>query len=286
MTGSTKQKVLILIGLVTLITMIIAASLPQLQLQPGMPIPKLQGDDVVVVPAAREPVMVVPVNQFAVIFFAIIFAGSMLYVVYKVIRGTNWRELLVFLRITVVTSLLVSGAVFMIFLMPKSESSGVGEIPLPAPRPLPTSPLGSAPPSLLWLVGIGLLVASILVAVWITTSYRQARPLDLVELEAEKAWRALKDGLDLKGVIIKCYRQMSLALEKEKGIGRKDYMTTGEFEALLEEIGIPHDPIHQLTRLFNAVRYGNWQPNRADEQTAIQCLESIMMHSREIKGLK
>jgi len=266
--------------------MIIAASLPQLQLQPGMPIPKLQGDDVVVVPAAREPVMVVPVNQFAVIFFAIIFAGSMLYVVYKVIRGTNWRELLVFLRITVITSLLVSGVVFMIFLMPKSESSGVGEIPLPAPRPLPTSPLGSAPPSLLWLVGIGLLVASILVAVWITTSYRQARPLDLVEIEAEKAWRALKDGLDLKGVIIKCYRQMSLALEKEKGIGRKDYMTTGEFEALLEEIGIPHDPIHQLTRLFNAVRYGNWQPNRADEQTAIQCLESIMMHSREIKGLK
>ena len=79
-------------------------------------------------------------------------------------------------------------------------------------------------------------------------------------LEAEKAWQALITGLDLKDVIVKCYRQMSLALEKEQGIERKDFMTTREFENLLEAAGIPHDPIHQLTQLFEAVRYGNWQP--------------------------
>jgi hypothetical protein len=43
-------------------------------------------------------------------------------------------------------------------------------------------------------------------------------------------------------------------------------MTTGEFENLLETAGLPHDPIHQLTQLFDAVRYGNWKPNPADEQ--------------------
>jgi hypothetical protein len=283
MAGSTKQKTLFMVGLVILITTVIAASLPQLQLQPGMPVPRLQGDYVVVAPVATEPIEVVPVNKFAVIFFALIFAGSMLYAIYKLIRGTNWQELLVFIRMMVVVCLVVSGVFFMILLLPGSEGSAVAEIPLSTPRPVSTSPLGPTPPSLIWLVGIGLLAASILVGVWIMTSFHQTRPLDLVELEAQKAWQALKTGLDLKDVIIKCYRQMSLALEKEKGIERKDFMTTGEFEILLEGVGMPHEPIHQLTRLFNAVRYGNWQPNPVDEQNAIQCLEAIMVHSREIK---
>jgi hypothetical protein len=38
-----------------------------------------------------------------------------------------------------------------------------------------------------------------------------------------------------------------------------------------------------LTQLFEAVRYGNWQPNPVDEQKAIQCLEAIMLYSRQAK---
>jgi hypothetical protein len=60
-------------------------------------------------------------------------------------------------------------------------------------------------------------------------------------------------------------------------------MTTREFENLLEIAGVPHNPIHQLTQLFEAVRYGNWQPNPIDEQKAIHCLEAIMLFSRETK---
>jgi hypothetical protein len=105
-----------------------------------------------------------------------------------------------------------------------------------------------------------------------------------VGLEAEKAWQALKTGSDLKNVIVKCYLQMSMALEQEQGIERQDFMTTGEFEKLLQAAGIPHEPIHQLTRLFDAVRYGNWQPNTADEQNAIQSLEAIMLYSRQSKA--
>jgi hypothetical protein len=106
----------------------------------------------------------------------------------------------------------------------------------------------------------------------------------MLGLEAEKARQALMTGLDLKDVIVKCYRQMSLALEKEQGIERKDSMTTREFESLLEAAGVPHDPIHQLTQLFEAVRYGNWQPNPMDEQKAIHCLEAIILYSREAKN--
>ena len=110
--------------------------------------------------------------------------------------------------------------------------------------------------------------------------------MDLVGLEAEKARQALKTGVHLKDVIIHCYIQMSLALKQEQGIERKDFMTTGEFEDLLENAGVPHEPIHQLTGLFDAVRYGNWQPNPVDEQKAIQCLEAIMLYSRAAGGIR
>ncbi|HEX2992497.1 MAG TPA: DUF4129 domain-containing protein, partial [Anaerolineales bacterium] len=135
-------------------------------------------------------------------------------------------------------------------------------------------------------VGIALLVITGLVGMWIFTSSRQPRPIELVGLEAEKARQALKAGVSLKDVIIHCYREMSLALKQEQGIERKEFMTTGEFERLLKSAGIPHEPIHQLTRLFDAVRYGNWQPNAAEEQMAIQCLEAIMQYSRAARGMK
>ena len=182
------------------------------------------------------------------------------------------------------TGLIFGGFVFLIMLF-KFESAPV-ELPIvPTPEPLVTSPLGSVPPLLLWLVGIGLLATGILLGIWIfgSRSRRTTITIDAVGLEAEKAWQELKTGLDLKDVIIKCYRQMSLALEKEQGIEREDFMTTREFENLLEAAGVPHDPIHQLTQLFEAVRYGNWQPNPMDEQKAIHCLEAIMLYSREAK---
>jgi hypothetical protein len=105
----------------------------------------------------------------------------------------------------------------------------------------------------------------------------------MVGLEAEKAWQKLKAGLGLQDVIIRCYRQMSLALAQEQGLEREDFMTAGEFEDLLAAAGVPHDPIHQLTQLFEAVRYGHWQPNPIDEQKAIHCLEAIMVYSREAR---
>jgi hypothetical protein len=72
-------------------------------------------------------------------------------------------------------------------------------------------------------------------------------------------------------------------MKKAQLIELKYFMTTGEFENLLKAAGVPHEPIHQLTRLFDAVRYGNWQPNTADEQKAIQCLESIMLYCRQAR---
>ena len=128
------------------------------------------------------------------------------------------------------------------------------------------------------------LITGILIAIWIFGSQaNQASTIDIVSLEAEKAWQELEAGLGLKGVIVKCYRQMSLALQKEQGIERKDSMTVREFENLLEAAGVPCDPVHQLTQLFETVRYGHWQPNPIDEEKAIHCLEAIVLYAREAK---
>jgi hypothetical protein len=285
MTSSTKQKVLILLGLVMLVTLLIAASLPQLELQPGMPLPKLEVGQIIVAEREAEPLVTVSVSKFLLIFFGLILGGSMLYVLYQLFKGADWKFLTSFIPSMVVISLSAVSFIFFILLLTRSgKSSPPMDIPIPTATPPVTSPLGPVPPILIWIVGIGLLLTGIWLGVWsFISASRKPTAMDTVGFEAEKAWQALTTGLDLKDVIVKCYQQMSAALEKEQGVERDDFMTTREFESLLEAAGVPHDPIHQLTRLFEAVRYGHWQPNPLDEEKAIRCLEAIMLYSREAK---
>ncbi|HLO16258.1 MAG TPA: DUF4129 domain-containing protein [Anaerolineales bacterium] len=283
MTSSTKRKTLILLGLVMTITVIIAASLSQLELRPGMPLPSIEHGQVVISPEEQERSAAFPVSELLKVLFALILAVSTFYVVYRMIRGIGWVNVGSYIQAIIVIILIAGSLIFLIMLLPKTQSSLLMEPPPPTQVPPVTSPLGPVPTLLFWLVGIALLVSSILLGIWIFAPSRRETTIDLVGLEAEKARQALMTGLDLKDVIIKCYRQMSLAVEKEQGIERKDFMTTREFESLLEATGMPHAPIHQLTQLFEAVRYGNWQPNPMDEQKAIHCLQAIVLYSRDTK---
>lgn len=285
MTGAIKRKTLLMLGAAIFIIVILAAALPRLEFQPGMPLPSLQHGELVAAPDEEEPYVSISTTKFILVFIGIVLTGATLYSAYQLFRGADWRLISAFLRYILLISVMIGCLVFLVMLIPNSNISTPAEIPVATPQPVVTSPLGSAPPSLLWLVGAGLLVIGALVVMWAFSPSRQPNPIDLVGLEAEKAHHALTTGGDLKDVIVHCYTQMSLALKQEKGIERKEFMTTGEFETLLKDAGIPHEPIHQLTRLFDAVRYGHWQPNSVDEQKAIQCLEAIMVHSRTIRGI-
>lgn len=285
MTGDAKRKTLILLGLVTLIMMIIAANLPNLRLQPGLPIPKLQQGQLVAVPTEEDQLVAISAPKFILVLIALFLTAAMLYSTYQLLRGNDWKFILDVLRPMLIISVVIGCIVFLVMLFPNSDTYTPAEIAISTPQPLITSPLGTAPPALLWMVGIVLLVVSVLVVMWIFIPSHQVSPIDLVGLEAEKARQALQTGVDLKNVIIHCYSQMSLALKQDQGIERKDFMTTGEFESLLETAGIPHEPIHQLTQLFDAVRYGNWQANAIDEQKAVQCLEAIILYSRNARGM-
>jgi hypothetical protein len=285
MTGNAKKKILVLLGLVMIITVIIAASLPQLELQPGLPLPDIENNLVVIPPGDLVPSVTLQVSELVKVLLALICTGIILYYIYKLIRNVGWSNMRSYIKPFIVIALIIDIIIFLIMQLPAPQSDPQMELPLPMYTPPVRSPLGSVPSGLIWLVGIGMLISVIVFGIWIfaPSSRQKITTIDLVGLEAEKAWQELMTGLDWKGVIVKCYRQMSMALEKERGIEREDYMTTTEFENILESAGIPHDPIHQLTQLFEAVRYGNLQPNLLDEQKAINCLQAIMLYSNETK---
>jgi 2-iminoacetate synthase ThiH len=52
-------------------------------------------------------------------------------------------------------------------------------------------------------------------------------------------------------------------------------MTPHEFAQRLEKAGLPAHPVQQLTRLFERVRYGAFNPGKKDVDEAVACLNAI-----------
>jgi hypothetical protein len=180
MISSTKHKALIFLGLVMLVTVIIAASLPQLELQPGMPLPRLENDQVVLAPIEEEPLMAISISEFFKVLFALALAGSILYVIYKMIKSSHWKDIGFYIQPIMVVSLIAAIVIFLIMLLPKTQNDLPMEMPLPTDTPLVTSPLGPVPVALYWLVGIGLLVSSVLLGIWIFTPSPSATTIERI----------------------------------------------------------------------------------------------------------
>ncbi|GAP21473.1 DUF4129 domain-containing protein [Leptolinea tardivitalis] len=277
MTGTVKRKALIIFGIVILITILLAISLPGLEFEPGMPLPAVENKNVVVAAPQQDHFEVISINRFLAIFFGILLTITIVFIIYKVIKRSSWKDIFNVIRILIGLGLLMVFIIWVILMMPRSEGSPPVSVPLPTPEPPVTAPLGPVPSYVLWLVGLSLLVVGILIFIWIyRSSQKQTTAIDLLGLEAEKAREEIRIGIGLKDVILKCYKQMSRVMEEDREIERRFFMTTGEFEKLLSEAGVPGEPVHELTRLFDAARYGNWQPTTEDEQKAIDCLEAII----------
>jgi hypothetical protein len=247
-----------------------------------MPLPSVENGHVVALPSEDAPPVGISINTFFITLVLTLLAGYLLIQVYRLIKGVNWKRLLsqtfsfflILLVVLAVLSLIVN-------LLPEPQEPIFSEA-IPEPKPVITAPLGPVPPLLIWLVAFALFGAAAVLAIWMIGSKRESAPI-LWKLEAEKARQAILAGQDVRNVILKCYQRMSLALQREQKIEREVFMTTGEFERLLTARGVPHDPVHQLTQLFEAVRYGRWQPNSNDERRALQCLDAILEYSHEAR---
>jgi hypothetical protein len=142
-----------------------------------------------------------------------------------------------------------------------------------------------SPTWLVWIVAsvLALAVAGGLVSAGWFLWGRTRGPTDVLEQlaeEAQVALDALRAGADLQDTVLRCYRDMNRVLQLRKGIVRERAMTAREFESSLGEFGLPGEQVRQLTRLFEAVRYGAKLPQEYEARLAMDCLSAIVQACR------
>jgi hypothetical protein len=258
---------------------LIAAALPRLEIEPAFPLPRWEGNGAL--PAENTPEVLISVSTFFKAIIGVVIAMVLAFSSYKLLKGIAWKDLLgplLFIALVIVVALIILFVMANVHITFKPLEAEI----LPPALKSNGPPLGPPPAGLIWLVWIGLAVVIALLGIWlIKWRTKQIQANDPLKLEAERAMQALQTGLDLRSVIVHCYRQMSLALQREQGIELEETMTAREFERLLEVRGFPHAPVHQLTQLFEVARYGVRPLNASDEQNAFDCLNTIVQHSRE-----
>ncbi len=150
------------------------------------------------------------------------------------------------------------------------EAAAEEEVVAIEPSPWLTRPLAA-----LFLAGVG-------IGLYVWQKRRQAqrarRPLPLDELSrrAGLAIDELRRGLKLDDVILRCYQEMVETAATQRGARRPKGATPREFEPTLLRAGLPALAVQRLTRLFEQVRYGGYQPGPQDQQVAIACLTEIV----------
>jgi hypothetical protein len=281
MTQRTKNIALLLLSAALISVILLAASLSNLQLHPGSPFPGGGNSGDSANPAAASPSL--KSYSFPILqgILALIFLILVIYVPIRMMALVNVK---VILRLVLAMVILL----VLIFLLPHldlgqpayipSEPSGIST---PPSFDYPVTPLGRPPQALIWLVIIGIGLGLSVFIFTLVKGWLRPPPVEAELLQdAEAAVNDLKAGADLKNVIIRCYLQMTRSLQEERGIERNYAMTVREFETRLNSLGFPAAPVHQLTSLFEKLRYGEQAMDANDEQVAVESLSQIIQFCR------
>jgi hypothetical protein len=109
----------------------------------------------------------------------------------------------------------------------------------------------------------------------------RASPLDEIAKIARSSLSDLSSGRNSSDVIINCYLRMSDVVSNKRQLHRGIAMTPHEFALRLEQAGLPGDAVIRLTRLFEAVRYGDRKSGPKDVNEAVSCLKTILHYCGE-----
>ncbi len=151
-----------------------------------------------------------------------------------------------------------------------------------------TTPFNPNPPQWLTLVvSLGLVAFIVAVIISIARFVMSRRsssdsPLQHLAQEALDAVEELQAGTDLRNIVMRSYYKMACIAGKLGGGRRSSDMTAQEFEQFLKDAGLPKEPLRQLTRLFEDVRYGTKVPSEKEERQAVSCLTAIAKACRSL----
>lgn len=289
MTQPTKIKVLLFLIITASALLLLATSLPSLELQPGRPF-SLSGDN-----ATSEPFVLAESEGGELIFLilrgflALALLFLPVYIFLNLLNPQGRKNMLAFAILIGMTLLLLAwlGNREAEEIVDNGGEAGFGELGPSASLPVePTDVfIGDSPPWLLPLVsaGVAVIVAGVIAAlVWKFWQPKQSEDGAISRLgqEALQAVEALGLGADVKDTVIRCYLQMSQILAEEQGLRRGYAMTPREFGQILERKGFPQKPVRQITQLFEEVRYGSKPPGRQAERLATESLAAIVEHCR------
>jgi uncharacterized membrane protein len=284
-----KLQVLAWLILAILMLMFLSTGLPQIEMHGGRPF-SLGG--------TAPPLIGGGAAASSGEIFLMVFSGGLavammllpLYIIFNLITRRGRARLL--------TDLIALALMLLaLILLPRNAAQPASQESEQAPALAP--PTSSVPPvqfvphvptwlELLLIVALALLVAAIVAGVvWWVRKQRQPAPTGPLEQLAQKAQEtidALHAGEDIQDAVIRSYVQMSHVLQEERGIHRERAMTPYEFEQVLAEKGFPGEPVQELTRLFEAARYGHRLSGEKEEQRAILSLQAIVAYARMANG--
>ena len=175
----------------------------------------------------------------------------------------------------------------------KGEPQNVPPNPLPAalpnayPRPGETPAVFDAAPgdntvTLIAFALGGVAVAGAAFAFWFLSKRRHPELTAVIQLaaQAEETIEELLAGKDLRTAILLCYRRMTEIAAKKRNLPRDVSVTPHEFEQAMVAKGLPSAPVHDLTRLFEDIRYGAQDAGEEERLRAVSALRIIAASCR------
>jgi len=291
---SQRTRTIIFAGIALLALVLLATTLNALQLDPGENVPLYQLAPQVVdagAPNDLERIMLAVMRVLVILMWIAVPFGVIMLIISKEARKRFMRDLMTFLPLLVI--------IYLISRRRPNEGAAeeinpgifnLGPIEEMAGDPNAALPTYQAPAE--WVTGLVTILLAVAIAVALAligwAIYRRSRmrdaPLQRIEQEAQSAIDAIEAGGDLSEVIMRCYFQMIEALKQYRNIQRDRDMTPHEFERHLVVRGMPREPVSQLTRLFEQVRYGGIRPGRTDERAAIASLTAIVSACQRGRG--
>jgi hypothetical protein len=277
MDSFTQKKAFIYLAAALLGVAVLVLGLPGLHFEPGQAIPGAAGAET----QAQSAAATADVDSFyfprsVQIGFIALFCIVLVLILIYLVKKTNLKTGLLFtagLALVTVLAVLLNGLGAK---ATQTQARSAETFEYAPSSYYNVAPIGEAPAGFAWVVmGLVLLLALGGVAWLVVRTIRAQQPAKKLAGEATAALHALADGLDLKDVILRSYQQMAALVSRERGIEREESATPREFEKILIDGGLPPEPVRELTRLFEKVRYGARPGNNEDKRAAAACFTAL-----------